>query len=225
MLNYVVAPEIVVPYVPRGTELDVWNGAAYVSVVGFLFANTRVLGVPVPFHRTFEEVNLRIYVRRDAGSETRRGVTFIREIVPKRAVAIVARATYNEPYRSLPMRHEIRSATDETAVRYEWKSATGWTGIHLSASGAPEPIRAASEAAFIVEHDWGYTRQRDGSTVEYEVHHPPWKIWSARTARISGSVADVYPPEFGPILGREPDSAFLADGSSVTVHVPRRIRR
>jgi uncharacterized protein len=223
MLNYRVAPEMLLPYVPAGTELDQWNGATFASVVGFLFANTRVLGVPIPLHRTFEEVNLRIYVRRDEGRETRRGVTFIREIVPRRAVALVARAMYNEPYRALAMRHHIRSGATDPAVDYEWKGSAGWSGVHLSAAGAAEPIRAGSQEAFIAEHDWGYTTQRDGSTIEYEVHHPKWNAWPARTARLAGNVADVYPPPFASILSRDPDSAFLADGSAVTVHMPRRI--
>jgi uncharacterized protein YqjF (DUF2071 family) len=224
MLNYIVAPDAVLPYVPPGTELDLWNGVAYVSVVGFLFANTRVLGVPVPFHRTFEEINLRIYVRRDAGGgETRRGVTFIREIVPRRAVALIARAMYNEPYFARPMRHHTRSSEMGTEADYEWLGAAGWSGVHLSAEGSPAPIRAGSEEAFIAEHDWGYTRQRDGSTVEYEVRHPKWKIWSARTARFAGNAMDVYPAQLATTLSRQPDSAFLADGSAVTVHSPRRL--
>jgi uncharacterized protein YqjF (DUF2071 family) len=221
ILNYAVAPDMILPFVPPGTELDLRNGVAYVSVVGFLFANTRVLGLAIPWHRTFEEINLRIYVRRDAGNETRRGVTFIREIVPRSAISLVARMVYNEPYRALPMRHHIRSS--EPAVDYEWRAAVGWSGVHLSAEGAPEPIRQGSEEEFIAEHDWGYTTQRDGSTIEYEVRHPKWKVWSARTARFTGNVDDVYPPQFRSMLSRDPHSAFLADGSAVTVHAPHRI--
>jgi len=225
LLNYRVPPELVLPFVPPGTQLDLWNGAAFVSVVGFLFANTRVLGAPIPLHRTFEEVNLRCYVRRELPSETRRAVTFIREIVPRRAIALAARAIYNEPYRALPMRRHMRSTPEETAVDYEWRGAFGWTGVHLSATGRPEAIRIGSEEAFIAEHAWGYTRQRDGGTVEYEVRHPKWKVWAARTARLTGTTTDVYPPEFARTLSGEPDSAFLADGSHVTVHAPTRLSR
>lgn len=224
MLNYRVSPDVLAPFVPSGTQLDLWNGAAYVSVVGFLFADTRVLGIPVPWHRAFEEVNLRFYVRRDAGGETRRAVTFIRELVPRRAIATVARAVYNEPYRAVPMRHHIRSTPAETAVDYEWNGAAGWAGVHLSTEGSPSPIRAGSEEEFIAEHAWGYTRQRDGGTIEYEVRHPKWKVWPARTARLAGPLAYVYPPAFARLSSQEPDSAFLADGSRVTVHMPTRVR-
>jgi hypothetical protein len=162
-------------------------------------------------------------VRRELAGETRRAVSFIREIVPRRAIAMAARAIYNEPYRALPMRRHMRSTPEETVVDYEWKGALGWTGVHLSATGAPEPIRNGSEEEFIAEHAWGYTRQRDGSTVEYEVRHPKWKIWPARTARLAGTTTDVYPPELARRLSSEPDSAFLADGSHVTVHAPTRL--
>ncbi|HEX7980960.1 MAG TPA: DUF2071 domain-containing protein, partial [Gemmatimonadaceae bacterium] len=98
MLNYEVPPEVLAPYVPRGTSLDLWQGHALVSVVGFRFIETRVIGVPIPFHRHFDEVNLRFYVRRELpGGEARRGVVFIRELVPKPMIAWVARALYNEP--------------------------------------------------------------------------------------------------------------------------------
>jgi uncharacterized protein YqjF (DUF2071 family) len=224
LLNYRVRPSLLEPLVPAGTELDLWQGIAYVSVVGFLFANTRVLGVPIPFHCNFEEVNLRFYVRREVGRETRRAVTFIREIVPRRAIAATARAMYNEPYLSRRMRHHVSAVADETTVDYEWHGEAGWSGVHVSATGAPEAIKPGSEEEFIAEHYWGYTRQRDGSTIEYEVHHPRWHVWPARTARLAGSVADVYPIEIASVLGPTPDTAFLADGSAVTVHMPVRLR-
>lgn len=224
MLNYRIAPDLLEPLVPRGTELDLWQGAAYVSVVGFLFLNTRVLGTPIPLHRNFEEINLRFYVRRTVGAETRRAVTFIRELVPKRAIAATARAIYNEPYLARPMRNHVSSTPAETTVDYEWRGESGWSGVHVSATGAAEPIRPGSEEEFITQHYWGYTRQRDGSTIEYEVHHPRWRVWLARTARLAGRVADVFPPEFAPVLGQTPDSAFLADGSAVTVHMPAHLR-
>ena len=107
MLNYRVDAALLEPFVPHGTTLDDWQGTTYVSLVGFLFRDTRVLGVPIPLHRDFEEVNLRFYVRREADGEVRRGVTFIKEIVPRPAIATVARLAYNEPYVALPMRHSI----------------------------------------------------------------------------------------------------------------------
>ena len=219
MLNYRVPRELLDPHIPRGTELDLWNGAAYVSVVGFMFRDTRVLGVPIPFHGTFEEVNLRAYVRRAVAGEERHGVTFIRELVPHRAIALSARLSYNEPYQRLPMAHHI----DDGVVEYSWKPSASWTRLRVDGLGPPMPALPDSEEAFITRRHWGYTRQRDGSTVEYEVRHRPWTVRAARHATLEGELARTYGHAFAAVLAGAPQSAFVADGSAVTLHWPRRL--
>ena len=67
MLNYTVDPRLLAPLVPLGTEIDFENGDTFLSVVGFLFLDTRLLGLPIPLHRDFEEVNLRFYVTEKIG--------------------------------------------------------------------------------------------------------------------------------------------------------------
>jgi hypothetical protein len=225
MLNYEAPLALLAPLVPAGVEIDRWRDTLYMSVVGFLFRETRVLGASIPWHRSFEEVNLRFYVRRELGSEVRRGVVFVREIVPRHAIAIVARLLYNEPYRALPMRHRVER-TDDGAVEREfaWHAGAGWSRIVATTVGTPEPLRADSEEQFITEHYWGYTRQRDGGTVEYRVQHPRWNVWNARDARLDGDVEAVYGAEFARVLSGAPRSAFVADGSAVRVFAPRRIR-
>jgi uncharacterized protein YqjF (DUF2071 family) len=227
MLNFRVDPSLLEPLVPRGTTLDDWRGATYVSLVGFLFRDTRVLGVPIPLHRAFEEVNLRFYVRREHEGEVRRAVTFIKEIVPRRAIAAVARAAYNEPYVAMPMRHSIAALADVDAapstVRYEWRLPSGWCALAVEASGRAEPLVLGSEAEFITEHYWGYTRQRDGGTVEYRVAHPRWRTWTVTSASVTGELTALYGAAFGDVLSRDPDSAFLAEGSAIAVQFPRRL--
>jgi uncharacterized protein YqjF (DUF2071 family) len=225
MLNYCVDPSLLAPYVPRGTELDEWRGATYLSVVGFMFRGTRVLGVPVPWHRNFEEVNLRFYVRREAAGEVRRAVTFIREIVPRRAIALVARLAYNEPYLARPMRHSLERHAGDAPMRvsYEWRQESAWSGLGVECRGSSREIEAGSEEEFITEHYWGYTRQRDGGTVEYRVTHPRWRVWAAERATLSGDLAALYGTEFAAALVGAPNSAFLADGSAIAVHLPSRV--
>jgi uncharacterized protein YqjF (DUF2071 family) len=220
MLNYPVEPAILRRYVPTGTELDLHGGRAYVSVVGFLMLDTRVLGVPVPFHRDFEEVNLRFYVRRRDGGDWRRGVVFIKEIVPRRLIAWVARRLYNENYVAMPMRHHgaLPGATSAGGtVRYEWYHASRWNALTAEMTGQPVALVPGSEEEFITEHYWGYCRQRDGSTIEYRVEHPPWRVWTAASARLDCDVAALYGPEFAPFLHAQPTSAFVAEGSPVGV--------
>ena len=223
MLNYVVAPAQVAPFVPAGTELDLWQGEAIMSLVGFRFIDTRVLGVAIPWHRDFEEVNLRIYVRRETAAGPRRAVVFIRELVPRRAIAWIARISYNEPYRSVPMRHAISRQGSSRSLEFSWRTSGGWSGLHAQTEGSSSALVRGSEAEFITEHYWGYTRQRDGGTVEYEVAHPPWRVWEANNATVSGDLATTYGPELSLALSGPPRSAFVAEGSSITVFRPRRL--
>jgi uncharacterized protein YqjF (DUF2071 family) len=231
MLNYDVPATSLAPFVPRGTSLDLWQGRALVSVVGFRFLDTRVVGVPIPFHRDFDEVNLRFYVRREmSDGEVRRGVVFVRELVPRPLIAWVARALYNEPYRALPMRSEVPSVASDTPglLRYAWRrrTANGLAWEHVAArvvGGAAVPDDG-TEAQFITEHYWGYTPQRDGSTVEYEVRHPSWHVWAGEAPELRVDVATLYGAEFAEPLAGAPRSTFIADGSAVSVHWPRRLR-
>ena len=224
MLNYEVDEALLAPLVPAGVELDRWRGRLYVSVVGFRFVDTRVLGIAVPGHTRFDEVNLRFYVRREVAGDVRRGVVFIRELVPRRAIAFVARVKYNEPYRAVRMRHVIESVGDRrTAREYAWRAGRAWARVRATTLGDPRPLAVGSEEEFITEHYWGYTRQRDGGTIEYRVEHPRWNVWQADSARLDGDVTRVYGPEFARALKGPPRSAFVADGSPVTVFAPERI--
>jgi uncharacterized protein len=216
MLNYEVPPSLLRPWVPAGTELDEWNGTTYVSVVGFLFLDTRVLGIRIPFHVDFEEVNLRFYVRRRGPEGWRRGVVFVREIVPRWAIAAVARTLYNEQYSSMPMRHRVELERSGT-VRYEWRHHRRWCHLSARVQGEPAPLAEGSEAEFIAEHYWGYARQRDGATVEYAVEHPRWNAWQAAEAELDADVAALYGREFADALSGPPRSAFVADGSPIVV--------
>ena len=217
MLNYVVDPALVEPFVPTGTEVDCENGETFVSIVGFLFLDTRLLGFPIPLHRDFEEVNLRFYVKRKSVDTWRRGVVFIRELVPRRAIALVARAFYRERYFALPMKHNIEDVDGMLSVEYSWRRGKKCEFLKMTASGEPQSIPAGSHAEFITEHYWGYTCVRDGCS-EYRVEHPRWKIWSASDFELNADVATLYGQQFAETLSRSPRSAFIADGSSITVH-------
>jgi len=225
MINYQVSPALLQPLVPRGTELDSHQGRVFVSLVGFRFLNTHVLGCRIPRHTDFDEINLRFYVRRQVAGEIRRAVTFVREIVPRRAIAIVARALYNEPYVRFPVRSDVRLADGSRPARasYAWQSDGAWHELALEAVGEPELPVTESDAAFITEHYWGYTRQRDGGTIEYNVVHPRWRVCPARVVQVSGDMAGLYGQAFGEILGGRPASAFIAEGSGVTVSRPVRV--
>lgn len=228
MLSYEVDPGLLRPLVPRGTELDSWDGKTFLSMVGFLFQDTRVLGLPIPFHRDFEEINLRFYVRRFAGDEWRRGVVFVQEIVPRRAIALTARHFYNENYVALPTSHLITraaAANEIESVRYGWSYRGEEYELSAVARGPAGGLVDGSEEEFIAQHYWGYSSQRDGSTVEYRVEHEPWRrIWRCEPGKFEGDAEALYGAKLAESLGAPPSSSFIAEGSPVTVHWGRRIR-
>lgn len=216
MLNYVVDPRLLALLVPRGTEIDFDNRETFLSIVGFLFLDTRLLGVPIPLHRDFEEVNLRFYVRRRSADTWRRGVVFVRELVPRRAIALVARACYRENYLALPMKHEIDHRDSNLKVEFSWRRGRKWESLKMRATGEPKAIPAGSHAEFITEHYWGYTSLPSGCS-EYRVEHPRWKIWNATSFEFNADVAALYGEKFTETLIQPPRSAFIADGSPITV--------
>jgi len=223
LMNYECDPRAVQPYLPAGTELDAWNNTHYVSMVGFLFLDTRVRGLAIPLHRNFEEVNLRFYVRHKANGAWRRGVVFIKELVPRWAIATVARSVYGENYQCLPMRHNVAPPTSNAhgIVQYEWRHQRQWNAMRATIAGVPRLLVAGSEEEFISEHYWGYTRQRSGRTMEYRVDHPSWRVWHAEGATLQCDAASLYGPAFAEVLSTAPKSAFVAEGSEVSVMMGR----
>lgn len=218
MLNYEVDPAVLTPLIPPGVELDPWQGGHRLSLVGFLFLDTRLKGIPLPGYRNFEEVNLRFYVRRKTPDGWRRGVSFVREIVPKRTIALVARAVYEEPYIALPMRHEIEWKDSlPRHVRYEWQHRGKASFIAVETTGSWKSMAQGSEEEFIAEHYWGYTKRSRGPSSEYEVVHPPWRVMEVSAARFEADVAALNGGSFVEALARPPVSAFLAEGSLIEV--------
>jgi uncharacterized protein YqjF (DUF2071 family) len=226
MLNYEVDPAILQRRVPAGTTLDSFAGETYVSVVGFMFTKTAVKGISVPYHRDFEEVNLRFYVKRRPpggpvdGRDDRRGVVFVKELVPRFAIAWLARVLYRENYESLPMRHRFG---EDGTVEYGFRVGQRWGAVSVRPEGEPQPPAPGSLAEFIAEHYWGYAAQSDGSTKEYQVEHPPWRVQPTQKASLDCDVETLYGSEFAGALSGTPSSAFLAEGSPIAVHTGIRI--
>jgi uncharacterized protein len=214
MVNYEVDPALLEPRVPLGTELDLHDGKCFVSLVGFMFLDTRVMDFLVPFHINFEEVNLRFYVKRETGDELRRGVVFIKEIVPKSAIAAVARVLYGEPYE----RWEMSNFRDGEHVRYSWRLGDCSNTLSVTRGpnlGVPEE---GSHGEFIIEHYWGYTRRGEERTDEYKVEHPKWALFAADNPRIDVDCSATYGKEFGFLTNAKPYSVLLAAGSDIAVY-------
>ncbi len=219
MAQYVVKPKRLMPYLPRGLEFDLFQGRCYVSLVAFLFDRVRLKGIPIPFHTRFEEINLRFYVRRKkADGTSKRGVVFIREFVPRRAIAFIAKQFYEEPYLAIPTRHEIAHAADSVRVEYGWKLGGRWHSLTAQASPHAHDIAPGSEEEFITEHYWGYTKRANGSTSAYGVQHPHWQIYPIRSCEVTADFGMLYGGAFSFLNDQQVASVLLAEGSAVSVH-------
>ena len=213
-------PELLLPYVPQGTELDFFKGKTYVSLVGFLFQNTKVKGLKIPFHINFEEVNLRFYVKRTKGNEVKRGVCFIKEIVPRRAITFIANTIYKENYICLKMQHLI----NEEHVMYRWYFDKQWNYITVALEGTFALPEKDSLAEFITEHYWGYS-SGGKQTIEYQVEHPTWEVASLNNFDVKVGYERLYGLELSETLSTGPASVIFAKGSEVGVHEGSRLAR
>ena len=217
MANYEVSPEILQKYLPYKTELDFWNNRCYVSLVGFQFLETKVLGIKFPFHTNFDEVNLRFYVHYNDNGEWKRGVVFIKEIVPKAMITLIANTIYHENYATHPCKHDIHTAGNQLFVQYSWKHKEIWNHIQVNADSATKPIEVRSEEEFITEHYWGYAAYSTKKTNEYQVQHPRWNVHSVRDYNIKCDFEELYGHEFAFLKNTKPISVLLAEGSEVSV--------
>lgn len=222
MANYAVDSNILRPYLPHKTEIDLWNNICYVSLVGFMFQDTRVKGVKIPFHVNFEEVNLRFYVRYNDQGEWKRGVVFIKEIVPKPILTLVANTVYKEHYETMPMRHSWNNSPDTLTVEYQWKKKS-WNSFKVVTQKTSALIQPGSEEEFITEHYWGYTKINDTVTSEYGVEHPRWEVYPTKAYSIDVNFGDLYGQAFSFLDHEIPKSVFLAEGSAIKVKEGRTV--
>jgi uncharacterized protein len=217
MANYAVDKDFLKKYVPHKTELDLWNDTCYVSLVGFKFANVRLLGVPIPFHTNFEEVNLRFYVKYKEGNVWKRGTVFISEIVPKYAISFVANTLYNEAYSTMPMKYSWVETPNALQVEYAWRCKGAWQNIKVEAENQRLTMAEGSETEFITEHYWGYNRVNAEKTIEYQVTHPRWDYYNIKNYEVNVDFGLVYGENFKFLNQITPKSVFLSEGSGITV--------
>ncbi len=218
MASYAVDPALLAPNLPKATKLDLFNDKCFVSLIGFMFQDTSLKGMRLPYHVNFEEVNLRFYVRHTGkNAPLKRGVVFIKELVPRAALTFVANTFYGEKYETVPMRHKWQQRMDQLIIAYRWLHKENWQKLQVTARNSPQKIMPGSGEEFITEHYWGYTKLRNGRTSEYEVVHPVWDIYPVLRHDIVVDFGAVYGRQFSHLTGKVPDNIFLAEGSEVTV--------
>ena len=222
MANYALPPEILKPYLPKGVELDLFEGKAYVSLVGFMFKDTRLFNIPIPYLGTFEEINLRFYVKRIEGNTVKRGVVFINETIPYKLVAWVANKLYKEHYTTIPTTHKILENDNIKTVQFNWQKNKKWNSIFVEANIQTKPMEENSFEKFIYEHYFGYTKVSETATIEYSLQHPSWLTHAILQYKIDCDFATMYGYDFAILNQTKPTAIFMAVGSSVSVNWKRK---
>jgi uncharacterized protein YqjF (DUF2071 family) len=225
MCNYEVDPKILLPHLPPYTELDTFNNKTLVSVVGFMFSDTRVFRLRWPYHTNFEEVNLRFYVKRFDGEVWKRGVVFVSEIVRSPIIAFMANSLYNEHYSATQMTHANIMRDNETLISYSWMHRKNWNKISVVANTSMIDIMPGTEEEFIFEHYWGYNKYNANTTIEYAVEHKRWQVQQVKEWKLDCDVEALYGKEFVPFLSATPTSVLLAKGSEVVIRKPVFIKK
>ena len=217
MANYAIDPEILKPYIPNGVELDLFEGKAFVSLVGFLFRKSRIFGIPIPLLGSFEEINLRFYVKRKEGNQYKRGVVFINETVPYKPVAWLANKLYKEHYIAIPTKHRIAVNQNEKEVEFQWKTPSQWNIIHVKASIFSGEMERGCLQEFIFEHYFGYTKISEYESQEYKINHPRWQVNEIKEYHIDCNFKEMYGDAFAKLENMEPEAVFIAEGSDISV--------
>lgn len=217
MANYAVDSTFLLPFLPKGVEIDTFNGEAYVSLVGFMFKNTRLFKVPIPYLGTFEEINLRFYVIRKEGDEWKRGVVFINETIPFKPVAWVANWLYKEHYISIPTKHTWNINAENKEITYQWKMGEEWNLMKVNASTKKQPMAVGSMEEYIFEHYYGYTKVDNTTSQEYKVNHPRWETNQVNDYKIACNFGKMYGQSFDFLNNKKPTNVIVAEGSEVSV--------
>nr|WP_294894329.1 DUF2071 domain-containing protein [uncultured Pedobacter sp.] len=216
MANYIVPKQILEKYLPPHTQLDAFNGNHYVSLIGFMFQNTKLKGFKIPFHVNFEEINLRFYVKYKDGEVWKRGAVFISEIVSKPMIALVANTLFYENYEVLKTKHNWEKDNNSEKISYYWKKKN-WYELSVVANDKAIELIPGSEAEFITEHYFGYVKSGENKCLEYDVEHPRWKIYHVNEFAINVDFKDLYGDNFAFLDSQKPNSVFLVEGSDVLI--------
>ncbi len=217
MANYEIDPEILKPYLPAGTSLDYYHGKTFVSLVGFMFLRTKIFGIHIPGLGNFEEINLRFYVIRKENGVVKRGVVFINETVPYKAVAWLANVLYKEHYSAIPTKHNWFINDTEKQIDYHWRINNNWNFIKVNASSNHEPMQEDSIEEFIYQHYYGYTRVTAEKTEEYKIEHDRWMVNAVKSIEINCDFTAMYGKDFSHLAAQNPSSIMLAEGSNIAV--------
>jgi uncharacterized protein YqjF (DUF2071 family) len=217
MVNYEIDPTYLTPYLPAGVDLDFYNDKTYISLVGFLFKDSSLFNIPIPIFGTFEEINLRFYVKRKIGNDIKRGVVFINETVPNKTVAWVANKLYKKHYTSIATKHNWKIDPSNKEIEYKWLVNKKWNFVKVIANSKAIKMKTDSIEEFIFEHYFGYTKLNTTQSIEYKVNHPSWLINEIKDYKINCDFTSFYGENFSILNSTIPNSVMFAEGSEISI--------
>jgi uncharacterized protein len=218
LVNYRVPPELLLPYVPPGSELDTPDddpASHLLSLVAFHFADTAAFGIPIPSAGWFPELNLRFYVRRGE----KRATVFLREFVPNAIITLGARWLYHQPYYLALIQHSwrVRGKTIDVHTDFTFRDTYG--SLQVEAENAPYVPAHDSQEHFLKEHYWGFDRAPDGQSFRYRVDHPVWRTYPVLNHDVRFNPGALLGGEWRGIQWDDAlHSVLCAEGSSVKVY-------
>ena len=174
-LHWPVSKESLESTIPEDLEVDLFEGEAWLSVVGFRLSELRIKPfVQIPW-KDFSELNLRTYVRDQAG---RRGVWFYSLDSSDLLAVVGARLLYGLNYRYASIDHNQKN--DFIEYTSETKSKRG--GIKGSISSSSPAMKMVGEMAkagtlnyFLLERYRFWSKQTyRGKLSSAQVRHRPY---------------------------------------------------
>ncbi len=224
-VNFQIDQRILQPLVPKGLELDFFNGETYVSLIAMMLRNVKAWGLPFSIIPSSPELSLRFYVRRPGDGESAKGTCLIKDYISGSTAAWYLESQFKSDFSKLKMKYKNSGFGEHETpeVEYQWKVDDHWNKLRVRARSRIHKTERASKVGFILDH-FTYFGTYKGRTLAYRVERPTWNIWDAAQANFTCDVKRLFGDAFVKPLSKRPASVFVTAGSPVTIYKPVEVR-
>jgi len=178
-LHWRYDPALVRPLVPRGLELDLYDGAAWIGLVPFYITGLTLPNAPsIPYLSNFPETNVRTYATDRTGG---RGVWFFSLDAARLLAVVGARAGYALPY----FWSRMRVSCDGNVARYSSERLHSPKASSEIAVAIGHPIASPSELEIFLTMRFRLYAERVGRTWKVDIEHQPWPLQRASVTGVS----------------------------------------
>jgi uncharacterized protein YqjF (DUF2071 family) len=212
-----LAPEILRARLPRGLDIDTFDGTGWLTLIPFAIVASRPVGVPRALSMDFLEVNLRTYVR---GPDGEAGIYFFSLEASSWLAVAGARLAYGLPYFAATI--DCRRDPDSATIRYASRRRGSGAALDATWRVGP-PIGTAPPGSldhFLIERYVLFAAQA-GRIYRARVRHHPYPLCGATVAHLNESLtlAAGLPP-----MPTAPTVVHHSAGVDVDLYWRRRLR-